>query len=56
MPLVAALLLGLGSFFGYTGIQSGTADQALTYLQQPVKHHNKPWTIKLPSISLCDKG
>lgn len=43
MPLAFALIVYLGSFLGYMTIQSGTADQTLTYLQSPVTHDHQPW-------------
>jgi hypothetical protein len=36
------MILSLGTFFGYVGIQSGAADQSLTYLQGPVVRIHKP--------------
>jgi hypothetical protein len=54
MPLALALILGLGSFGGYVGIQSGAADQALVYEQKDVQHHNIPWTF--PTVVQYEKS
>lgn len=42
MPLLVALGLSLGSFFGYVAVDKNIPQNAGHYLTKPVKHHNKP--------------
>lgn len=34
MPIIVAILVGLGSFFGYVTVQSGTADKAYCNVEE----------------------
>jgi hypothetical protein len=38
MPIIIAAIVGLGSFFGYVGIQSGNADRALHNIERSLDY------------------
>lgn len=44
MPLLIALLVSCGTFFGYVAVDSGAAVKAVHYLNSPVSHDpHKPY-------------
>lgn len=36
MPLILAAIISLGSFFGYVGVQSGTADKVVHNIESSI--------------------
>lgn len=52
MPLIIALIVGLGSFFGYTTVQSHAADKALHNIERTLDQ--KEGKVTLDCANFCE--
>jgi hypothetical protein len=51
MPIIIAAIVAGGTFFGWTAVDSGTAEKAVHYWQQPVRRGNRPYFALITSTA-----